>query len=348
MSERQLRVAVFGTGYWAQFQIAAWQAIGVQVTAAWNRTPERAHAAAERFHIPAVYDTPEAVFENAGFDIADIIADVDAHEPLVTLAARYKKAAVCQKPMARSLSDCERMVKACREAGVWYAVHENFRYQPQFAPVKEWLAQGCLGRPLHAHVQLRSPDRGIIQKQPALAHMDYMALRDMGPHIFDVVRFLFGDIKSVYSKPVVSYSDIGAQDTALNLLEMESGLPVVCTLAHRFHYKVFVQCESGCLTLDGDNLIHVEQAGQTHTFDPRTWPVLPYIPKDDWDLHGGHVFTAIPRCLTALREAYLGGRPAETSGEDNLQTMRAVFAAIRSQDTGNIVALKDMEGGAAT
>jgi predicted dehydrogenase len=139
---KKLRVAVFGTGYWAQFQIAGWQAIGVDVVALWNRTPEKAAKTAGRFGIAAVHDTPEAVFEQADFDIADIIADVDAHEPLVMMAARYGKPVICQKPMAFTLDTCERMVEVCRKAGVWYAVHENFRYQPQFAPVREALASG--------------------------------------------------------------------------------------------------------------------------------------------------------------------------------------------------------------
>ena len=342
MSKSALRVAVFGTGYWAQFQIAAWQAAGVQVAAVWNRTKERALQTAERFRIPAVYDSPQDVFEQADFHIADIITDVDAHESLVLMAARHRKAVICQKPMAGTAEACRRMTEACREAGVWYAIHENFRYQPQFEPVKEILSQGDLGRPLHAHIQLRSPDKGIISKQPALAHMDHMALRDMGPHIFDVARYLFGDIHSVYSMPVRSYPDIRADDTALSLLRMASGLPLLCTLAHSFHYKLFVQCESGCLTLDRDNLIHIERAGGKATIDPRSWPRLDYIPGDDWAIHGGHVFTAIPRCLHALMDAYLAGRPAETSGEDNLKTMLAVFAAIRSQDSSMAVRLRDV------
>jgi predicted dehydrogenase len=107
-----------------------------------------------------------------------------------------------------------------------------------------------------------------------------------------------------------------------------------------------VQCENGTLTLDGDNVLHIEQTGQTRTVDTRTWPMLPYIPQDDWAIHGGHVFTAIPRCLEALRDCYLHGVPAETSGEDNLKTMRTVFAAIRSQDNGTVVHLKDLKGGA--
>lgn len=345
MQKKALRVAVFGTGYWAQFQIAAWQSIGVDVAAVWNRTREKAERTAERFCIPQVMDAPEEVFEKADFDIADIITDVEAHQPLVSMAARYKKDVVCQKPMAFTLDACERMVEACRKAGVWFAVHENFRYQPQFAPVKEALAAGSLGKPLHAHVQLKSPDRAIIGKQPALAQMDHMALRDMGPHIFDVVRYLFGDVKSVCSRPVVSYSDIGAQDTALSLLETESGLPVFCTLAHTFRYKVFVQCEEGSLTLDADNILHEDRGGTMNTLDTRTWPKPSYIPQDDWAVHGGHVFMAIPRCLEALRGRYLAGLPAETSGEDNLKTMCAVFAAIRSQDSGAVVNLKDLKGG---
>lgn len=342
MSKKTLRVAIFGTGYWAQFQIAAWQAIGADITAVWNRTHVKAMQTAERFSIPAVYETPDALFENADFDIADIVTDVDVHEHLTVMAASYGKAVICQKPMAYDLSACERMVEACRQAGVWYAVHENFRYQPQFTFVKDTLDDGLLGKPLHAHVQLRSPDLAIISRQPALASMDHMALRDMGPHIFDVVRYLFGNVMSVYSKPVVSYEDIGVQDTAVSLLVMESGVPVLCTLSHKFHYKVFVQCQNGILTLDSDNVLHIEQNGQVRTIDTRTWPMLSYIPADDWAIHGGHVFTAIPRCLTMLMDCFLQGKPAETSGEDNLETMRTVFSAIRSQDEGTVVSLSAM------
>lgn len=340
MSEQnKVRIAVFGAGYWAQFQIAAWQAVGAEVVAIWNRTRARAEATAQRFAIPLVCDTPEDVFAHAQFDIADIVTDVDAHEPLVLLAAAHGKAVICQKPMAGTPEACRRMAEACRAADVWYGVHENFRYQPQFAPVKEWMTGGALGRPLHAHLQLKSPDRAIIGKQPALATMDHMALRDMGPHLFDVARFLFGEVATVYSRPVVSYPDIGTQDTAVSLLTMESGLPLLCTLAHRFAYKLFVQCESGSLTLDGDNVLHIERGGQVESIDTRTWPVLPYIPADDWAIHGGHVFTAIPRCLEALLHRYRAGLPAETSGEDNLRTMETVFAAIQSQDSGTVVAL---------
>ena len=152
----------------------------------------------------------------------------------------------------------------------------------------------------------------------------------MGPHIFDVVRFLFGEIDEIQTIPVSSYQDIPVDDTALSLLRMQEGFPVLCTLAHKFHYKAFIQFENGTITLNAENNIEVEN-GQNIAFYPFEEPTrLSYIPDDDWAIHGSHVFAAIPTCLQALRYAFVNQQEAETSGKDNLKTMQAVFAAIRS------------------
>lgn len=273
------------------------------------------------------------------FDIADIIADAPAHAPLVALAARHGRAVICQKPMAETLEACEQMVDACREAGVWYAIHENFRYQPPIQRFAALLAEGAVGAPVYADIKLRSPDRGIIEKQPALARMDHMALRDMGPHLFDVARFLFGEYENVYSIPATEYPDMGLSDTACCLLRTTKGLPVHCTLAHAFADKLYVQGDRGSLRLDSDHVIHGEGLRGRFREQVAVRDTLPYIPPEAWALHGGHVFAAIPACLADLLRAYRAGRPAATSGEDNLRTMRLVFGAIRSQDENRVFRL---------
>lgn len=336
---KKLKVAVFGTGYWSHFQIAAWQSVGAQVVAAWNRTYEKAEQTASRFDIPRVCLTPEEVFDTCEFDVADIITGPESHEELVLLSASHGKAVICQKPMSLTLSSCERMVKACADAGVWYAVHENFRFQPPIRQFKAVLESGEIGRVYRAHIQLKSPDRPIIEKQPALARTDHMALRDMGPHCFDVGRCLFGEAERIYTRPLVGYPDIGVDDTALSLIEMENGMLVSCDLVHSFPYKIFAEGENGTIMLDSDNVIHIVKDGVRTVIDTRTWNKLSYIPDEDWVVHGGHVFAAIPACLEMLRNALLEGVQAETSGEDNLMTMRLVFAAIKSSDEGNAVRL---------
>ena len=379
---QRLRIAILGTGYWAQFQIAAWQAEGAEIVALWNRTRRRAEETAARVcrrseeadartgdaldnaasrtgayshnaartcdapdneasssGAPRVFDTPRQLFEWGAFDIADVITGAEAHEELVLLAAEHNKAVICQKPMSSSLASCDRMASACRKAGVWYAVHENFRYQPQILKAAGALNSGVIGRPLHAHLQLRSPDSAIMEKQPALKTMDHMALRDMGPHIFDVARFIFGEARSIYSRPLRCSPGIPVDDAAKSILQMESGLALTCDLVHTFDYKLYVEGEAGVLRLNADNTIKMNVSGIVRDVDVGAWPVLDYIPADDWALHGWFVFTALPLCVRALMERYRAGLPAETSGEDNLRTMKLVFAAIQSQDEDRVVYL---------
>ena len=335
-----MRVAVFGTGYWAAFQVGAWQALGADVVAVWNRTAHRAQEFAARFGIPHVFDMPEEVFSWGQFDVADIIADVGAHRPLVELAARSGKAVICQKPMAATLEDCRAMVAACEQAGVWNAVHENFRYQPPTVAFNNALGSGVIGKPLRAHISMRSPDLAIMEKQPALTTMPHMVLRDMGPHIFDVARCFFGEMRSIFALPIHSYPQYSVPDAALCTLHAESGAVLHCDLVHDWNDRFFAEGTLGTLRLDHENILHTTTRKGTVSVDTKTWQPLLYIPVDDWHLHGGHVFASIPACLADLMRAWEAGQPAPTSGADNLKTMELVFAAIQSFDTGNNIDIK--------
>ncbi len=330
---KKLRVAVFGAGYWAHFQIAAWQAVGAEIVCIWNRTRARAQAAAEKFGIPHVCETPEEVFDLGGFDVADIITDPAVHEPLTLLAAERGVPVICQKPMANSLESCERMVRACKERGVWFAVHENFRFQPQFRLLKQVLESGEAGEIRSAKLQLRSPDRDILAAQPALLQQKNMAYLDMGPHIFDVARYLFGEIGAISSRPVCNYTDLRADmvDEAFSTLYLRDGTQMECNLVHACDYKAEIYGTKGDVLLGWDNMIRVRGGGRERILTPEI-PVLSYIPKQDVRLHGAHVFAAIPACLSMLADSLRRGVPAETDGEDNLKTMRTVYAAISSAE----------------
>ena len=119
-----LRFAIFGTGFWSQFQLGAWRELeGVECVALYNRTRSRAEALASRFGIPAVYEDPEELIRRERPHFLDIITDVDSHAPLVRLAARHRLPVICQKPMAPSLATAEEMVAACRETGTPLFIH---------------------------------------------------------------------------------------------------------------------------------------------------------------------------------------------------------------------------------
>jgi predicted dehydrogenase len=49
-----LRFAIFGTGFWARFQLAGWREVGgTECVTVYNRTVAKAEAFAREFDIPA-------------------------------------------------------------------------------------------------------------------------------------------------------------------------------------------------------------------------------------------------------------------------------------------------------
>lgn len=338
-----MKVAVFGAGYWSQFQIAAWQSLGAEITGIWNRTKCKAQESAARFHIKKVYDDREELFETCDFDLCDIITDPCAHPEITELSVKYGKPVICQKPMAQDYKTCVKMQRLCDDNGIWNAVHENFRYQPQFIRAKQLLESGITGRLLRAELQLKSPDRKIIGVQPALAAQDHMALRDMGPHLFDVARFLFGEMTDVYSKAVCEYEDLKLDDSALSILTGANGAVISCNLVHDFDYKVNMIGENAQLIITRDNEIILRQNGIETYREKTICEALPYIPDQEREIHGAHVFAAIPNCLAMLTDTFERGIPAVTSMSDNLKTMRLVFAAMRSRDENRVVPVGEIQ-----
>ncbi|MDZ7608596.1 MAG: hypothetical protein U5K79_24105 [Cyclobacteriaceae bacterium] len=60
---KNLKFAIFGTGFWSQFQFApGWNWKAFECVALYSRTLSKAATLAERFHISHTYDDPEELF----------------------------------------------------------------------------------------------------------------------------------------------------------------------------------------------------------------------------------------------------------------------------------------------
>ena len=147
-----LRFAIFGTGFWARFQLAAWREVGgVECVAFYNRTRHKAEALAREFGVPAVYDDAATLLDNETLDFVDIITDVDSHSTFTLLAASYQLPVICQKPMAPAPAVAREMVAQTNAAKVPFFVHENFRWQTPLRALKQYLDQGQIGTPFRTN-----------------------------------------------------------------------------------------------------------------------------------------------------------------------------------------------------
>ncbi|MBM3878443.1 MAG: Gfo/Idh/MocA family oxidoreductase [Verrucomicrobia bacterium] len=337
----ELRFAILGTGFWARYQLAGWRELsGVRCVAVWNRTRARAQALADAFGVPAVYDTPEELLAREKPDFVDVITDVTTHRQYAELAAAHRLPVVCQKPMAPNLVDAEAMVESCRQAGVPFLVNENWRWQTPVRQLQRVLAAGDIGRVFRARLDYCN-SFPVFDNQPFLKTVEQFIVADMGSHILDVARFLFGEAAALNCRTCRVHEDIRGEDVATVLLQMRSGATVTCHLSYasRMEHDRFpetyawVEGSEGSAELGPDYWIRVTTRAGTAS---RQCPP----PFYSWaDPRYAVVHASIVDCQRDLLRHLSGQGRAETTGEDNLKTVRLVSAAYASAASGETVRL---------
>jgi predicted dehydrogenase len=335
-----LKFAVMGTGFWSHYQIPAWFEVGgVELVAAYNRTVSKAEKVAERFNIPRVYDDSDELFQKEELDFVDIITEVPAHAPFVYLAAKYKVPVICQKPMAPDYETAQKMVEACRQAGIPFFVHENFRWQAPIRALKKLLDEGHIGQPFRARIQfVHGLAPFVWENQPLLKSLNRLIIADNGSHMLDLARFFFGEAQTVYCQHRRTRDDIVGEDVASVMLKMGD---VICHCELSFstyteweHFPetfIYIEGKKGTMELGPDWWIRIttESGTQARRYLP---------PRYDWaDPDYGVVHASMVPIHRDFLNAFKTGQSPETSGEDNLKTMRLVYSAYESAERNQVI-----------
>ena len=338
--KKPLRVAVIGCGFWAKYQIAGWREVaGAEVVALYNRTRIKAEKLGAELGIAAIYDDAEELLRREAVDVVDVITDVETHARFVHLAASKRVPVICQKPLAPSLEIAVGIVQACRNAGVPLLVHENWRWQAPIRALKQVLDAGTIGKVFRARVDFIT-GFPVFKNQPFLRELPQFILTDIGSHILDTSRFLFGEASDLYCQTKRVHPDIKGEDVATVMMRMADGASVVCNMAYAENFLerdrfpetyVFVEGEKGSVELGPDYWIRVTTAQGTHA--RRHAP-----PRYEWADPANDVEQAsIVSCCANLLEGLRGGKGMETTGEDNLKTVGLVFAAYESAQRGMVI-----------
>jgi len=337
----ELRFAILGTGFWSRYQLAAWKEIpGARCVALCNRTREKAAQLGREFGITGIYTDAEAMFAAERLDFVDIITDVGTHEQFVKLAAKNKIPVICQKPMAPSLQAARRMMEACEKSEVPLSIHENWRWQKPIQELKKIISSEIVGPIFRARVDYCN-SFPVFENQPFLKDLEQFILTDMGSHILDTARFLFGEAGSVYCRTSRVHQEIKGEDVATVMLGMNSGATVNCNISYaspvehdRFPETfIFIEGEKGSIELAPDYWVRLTTKGET-----KSWRCPP--PFHPWaDARYALVHSSIVDCNAALLRALQTKTAAPTSAADNFETMRLVFAAYESSSRGQVITL---------
>jgi myo-inositol 2-dehydrogenase/D-chiro-inositol 1-dehydrogenase len=163
-----------------------------------------------------------------GHSVAEVLALSDAvyittpntkHTELAVLAAEERKHVFCEKPMATTLTDARRVLKAAQKSGGVFQVGHNRRFAPVYAELRRMLSE--THQPHSAHVKM---NRGELLKPEWVGDPKITGgfLYETTIHMFDMVRFLFGEVATVQA--VGSSHEYAEVDDFSVLLKFVSGM----------------------------------------------------------------------------------------------------------------------------
>jgi predicted dehydrogenase len=207
------------------------------VQAVASRRPGAAAEYAKRHRIPAAYEGYEALLADPDVDIVYNALPPSEHARWSIAALEAGKHVLCEKPMALTAADCERMISACRANGVQLGIAYYRRFYPLLARIRELLASGEIGSPVIAQVNAferfnpgpEHPRRWLLQPQRSGGG----PMADFGCHRIEVLLDLLGPVRQAEGRSGrIVFHDRAAEDTSIARLEFESGAWATLAVTH--------------------------------------------------------------------------------------------------------------------
>ncbi len=318
----------------------------VDLVAAWDDNEERGLKAAESFGM-AFRAHVEDVLGDPRIDAVMVGCETNRHAEFVERAAAAGKHILCQKPMATSLAECDRIIDSVQRSGVRFSMAFQMRLDPVNRKIRELVHEGVLGqiavvRRRHCINVLLNP--GFVN---GLTHWHFDPVANIGMFFDDAVHaadwfyWLLGDPVSVTAEIDSVVTDVSPDDNGIAVYRFANG-----EIGTLFNSSTTV---AGVNTTEiyGDVGTLIQDYGDApSTAAPRPDGAVPLrmIRKGEerwteFDLpiptSQGERISAIPRPFVD----YIRGLTEETvSAEEGRKSVEMVLGAYRSASEGRRVA----------
>jgi len=297
--------------------------------------PERAATCAEKLGIPKWYDNHHDLIADPAVDAYVIAATTTNHKEIVVDAAQSRRPIFCEKPLTLSLADARAMKKAVEQAGAFFQMGFQRRFDKGFAAAKRKIDQGVIGTPVVFRGSSRDPHR------PSL---EYLApensgglILDMAIHDIDIARWYMGDIKTAYAVGgVLAYpeiSQVGDADNAIIVITFESGALGEIDISRNGVYGYDIRAE----VLGTKGTIKAGYLRETPilvmTSEGVAHDVVPYFPERFGEAYVNQLSDFVQN-VSSQKESMI-------SMDDGIAALQVAIAATHSLKENKIVAVAD-------
>ncbi|WP_029010506.1 Gfo/Idh/MocA family protein [Azospirillum halopraeferens] len=299
------------------------------VTAIASRDGDRAAAAAARLGIPRAHGSYEALLEDPAVDAVYIPLPNDRHVPWAIRAAEAGKHVLCEKPVALTAAEAERLIAVRDRTGRQIVEAFMVRHHPQWLRVRALIREGRIGDPMAitCTFSFHNDDPANIRNR---VEQGGGALYDIGCYPVMLARWLFGAEPARVTALVERDPACGVDVLTSALLAFPGGRHAGFTVSTRMVPHQRVECTGS--------------RGRIEVLIPFNAP--PDAPcrilLDDGSRRGGA--SALAEDLPAADQYALQadafarslrlGTPPDYPLEDAVATLRVIDALFRSGETG--------------
>jgi UDP-N-acetyl-2-amino-2-deoxyglucuronate dehydrogenase len=201
------------------------QIAGAHLAAVCDVRAERAVAFGAQYGVPHFADL-HAMMATAKVDAVAVLTESGNHADHVLSLTAYRRHIIVEKPMALTLSDADRMIRACDEAGVRLFVVKQNRFNVPVVKAREALDAGRFGRLVLGTVRVRwCRPQSYYDQDPwrGTWALDGGVLANQASHHVDLLEWMMGEVESVSAFSSTRLARIEAEDTAVVTLRFANG-----------------------------------------------------------------------------------------------------------------------------
>jgi len=151
-----LRVGIIGAGDIANLNVLGYiHSPDTELVALCDTNKKVAGQKLERWGLRTlrIYEDYKKMVDHEDLDIVEILTPHHLHGPMAEYCAKTGIPGISvQKPLAHTITDCEKMIQICKEENVKLKLFENFRFYPVYLKAKELLEQGIIGELLNFRI----------------------------------------------------------------------------------------------------------------------------------------------------------------------------------------------------
>lgn len=333
MKTNKLKGVAIGAGYFSRFQYEAWTRIPeVEITALCNSNKERAEVIITQYGVKNHYTDYKEMILKEKPDFVDIITPPDTHFEMCKFAADNGVHIICQKPLAPTMEESQKIVDYVTKKNIRFVVHENFRFQPWHREIKKIIADGVVGDLFSLNFRSRMGDGwgddAYLSRQPYFRDYKKLLIYETGVHFIDTFRYHAGEVKSVFSILKRLNPVIKGEDSGLMILNFENNAHAIWD-ANRYNENNFkkqrytfgeylIDGSKGSIRLYSDGNITIQKLGDDEK-------IHSYIHND--------IGFAGDCCYIFQRDfidKLISGEIFETNGENYLKTLQVQEAVYQS------------------